>query len=57
MICPQCKNDIKFKHLHDCVHGISETHIVNTERFVCPSCGKAYFKYEGEKHGFKYILD
>ena len=55
--CPNCGEFVEFKHMHDCAHGIAETHMAGTERFECPDCSKVYFKSEGEKHNFIYVLD
>ena len=37
--CFGCGNVIAHRHLHDCAHGIAETHMVGSERFVCELCG------------------
>ena len=37
--CFGCGNVTAHQHLHDCAHGIAETHIVGSERFVCELCG------------------
>ena len=55
--CPKCNEFAEFKHMHDCAHGIPETHMAGTERHTCTECETSFFKSEGEKHGFIYILD
>ena len=57
MICPKCKNDVEFNHLHDTAHGIEGTHMDGSERYVCSICGYSIYKYEGEKYGLTYRLD
>ena len=37
--CFGCGNVTAHRHLHDCAHGIAETHMVGSERFVCELCG------------------
>jgi len=55
--CPNCGEFVTFKHMHDCAHGIAETHMAGTERHECPECEKRYFKSDGEQLGFIYVLD
>lgn len=55
--CPNCNTIQEFKHMHDEAHGIPETHMAGTERFVCEGCGHVIFADEGKKLGFNYILD
>jgi len=57
MKCPECEKEVEFGHFHACAHGIAETHMAGTERYVCPKCGKSYYKHSGEKLGFKFQLD
>jgi hypothetical protein len=37
--CFGCGKVTAHQHLHDCTHGIAETHMVGSERFVCELCG------------------
>ena len=37
--CFGCGKVTAHQHLHDCAHGIAETHIDGSERFVCELCG------------------
>lgn len=56
LVCPKCGNPT-LNHLHNCAHGILETHMAGTERFECNCgfrCGDAK---EAEKFGLKFILD
>ena len=57
MKCPKCKKETEHRHMHDTAHGISETHMVGSERYECRICGYNMYKKEGEKQGLKYILD
>ena len=57
MKCPKCKKETEHRHMHDTAHGISETHMVGSERYECRICGYSMYKKEGEKQGLKYILD
>ncbi len=54
-LSPCC--DVKMKHLHNEAHGISGTHMANSERYECSKCNKSYYKEEGEKIGLKFFLD
>jgi len=55
--CPECKKEVEFGHFHSSAHGFEETHMAGTERFICPECGKTYYKHESEKLGFKFLYD
>lgn len=57
MNCPKCKKKTEHKHMHDAAHGIPETHIAGSERYVCVECGYVMRKEEGEKQGLKFVLD
>ena len=57
MKCPKCEEEVELKRMHDCAHGIPETHMDGSERFVCPNCQCHIYKSEGEKLGLKFILD
>lgn len=37
--CIKCKTETVHAHMHDCAHGIPETHMDGSERYVCQSCG------------------
>jgi hypothetical protein len=37
--CFGCRKITAHQHWHDCAHGISEPHMVGSERFVCELCG------------------
>ena len=58
MNCCKCNVELKEKvrHLHDCAHGIPETHMSGSERFEC-CCGYVLTKEEAISAGFKYVLD
>lgn len=55
--CPACKADTTFRHMHDCAHGITETHMAGSERYICVKCNHTFYKHEGEKHGFIFNID
>lgn len=57
MNCPKCKTKTEAKHMHDCAHGIPETHMDGSERYECNKCGYTMYKTEGEKQGLKFVLD
>ena len=57
MKCPNCKQDVRFNHTHDCVYGMPETHLEGTERYECENCGIGLYKPEGQKYGLRYVLD
>lgn len=54
--CRRCKRDTEHRHLHDCAHGIPETHMAGSERYECIECGTATFAADGID-GFRFILD
>jgi len=56
-MCPLCHEDT-LQHLHDTVCGIPQTHMKNTERYVCSNCGfRVYEEQEAIKYGLKFVLD
>ncbi len=55
--CPKCKTEADFKHIHNCAHGIRETHMAGSERYECSQCGYTIYKSEGEGLGFIFVLD
>lgn len=57
MDCPKCKRVVEHKHMHDCAHGIPETHMTGSERYECVECGHSVRKVEGEKQGLQFVLD
>lgn len=57
MKCPNCCRVTKHKHLHDCAHGIPDTHMSGSERYECEECGYVMDKKEAESQGLQFILD
>lgn len=57
MICPRCEDGIEFKHMHDCAHGIPDTHMAGSERYECPSCAYAIHAGEGKGMGLNFVLE
>lgn len=55
--CPHCEKKTEFNHVHNTAHGIPETHMAGSERFICKECKHPFYKHEGEKLGFRYVLD
>lgn len=55
--CPQCKLEVAFHHWHDCAHGLEETHIEGSERFVCPMCGEVVHAEHPEADRFPFCYD
>lgn len=54
-VCPKCGHP-EFTHAHDCAHGIPDTHMAGSERFVCKKCGFVVTP-NMRIEGFKFILD
>ncbi len=57
MHCPSCEVLTEANHMHDCAHGIPETHMADSERYECVDCGYQMYKIEGEKQGLRFFLD
>lgn len=55
--CPTCRHQTRHRHLHDCAHGIPETHMVGTERFECVPCGRLTFAWSAGAERFRFVLD
>lgn len=49
--CRACDDIEPHTHWHDTAHGIVETHMAGTERFVCDVCGlTTHARDEGSRH-------
>jgi hypothetical protein len=55
--CPACGCQTRHLHLHDCAHGIPETHMHGSERFQCQACGHATFAHSDGAARFPFVLD
>lgn len=55
--CHICICQTRHLHLHDCAHGIPETHMHGTERFQCSGCGHLTFAHMDGADRFPFILD
>jgi hypothetical protein len=55
--CLRCSINTPHEHLHDCAHGIPETHMAGSERFVCTVCKHSTYAGEANAAEFKFILD
>jgi len=53
--CRKCGG--RLRHVHDCAHGIPETHIAGSERYQCADCGSSIYAAEGKAMGLKFFLD
>ena len=57
-VCPQCKQESRFRHLHDTAHGIEGTHMAGSERFECAFCGFTVTPaMASEFPGLRFTLD
>jgi hypothetical protein len=55
--CDRCRRMTEHRHMHDCAHGIPETHMAGSERYRCEVCGNGVYKAEGEILGLRFTLD
>lgn len=55
--CLSCGQETRHRHLHDCAHGIFETHMSGSERFECTACGKVTFAHSEDADTFSFVLD
>jgi hypothetical protein len=55
--CSRCGSVGKHRHVHDCAHGIPETHMDGSERFECTLCGHAVTAGDREAARFPFMLD
>jgi hypothetical protein len=55
--CLTCNTTTEHQHLHDCAHGIFETHMSGSERFVCTVCHRSTFAYSPGADTFRFVLD
>ncbi len=56
-LCTICKVMTEHEHLHNTAHGISDTHMSGSERFVCVGCGHTVFHNTKGAKAFPFILD
>jgi len=55
--CISCGTVTEHRHLHECAHGITETHLSGSERFVCTICSRATFAHSPDADTFAFVLD
>jgi hypothetical protein len=55
--CFGCEKVTSHEHLHDCVPGIPETHMVGSERFVCVLCKHVTFAGSDGASRFPFTFD
>lgn len=55
--CLSCRIVTAHQHLHDCAHGIPETHLTGSERFVCTACDRTTFAHSAGVETFAFALD
>jgi hypothetical protein len=55
--CLSCNAETPHLHLHDCAHGIPETHMAGSERFECTACGRMTFAHSDGADTFRFALD
>lgn len=55
--CRNCGCQTRHRHMHDCAHGLPETHMHGTERFVCAECDLPTFAWSEGSDRFRFVLD
>jgi hypothetical protein len=55
LFCKACGKITDHRHMHDTAHGIPETHMQGTERFICDVCG--FVTFSGDDSNFPFMLD
>lgn len=55
--CLTCDAETYHWHLHDTAHGIPETHMAGSERFVCKPCKRTTFAHSPDADTFTFVLD
>ncbi|MBR1150133.1 hypothetical protein [Bradyrhizobium sp. JYMT SZCCT0428] len=55
--CLTCAATTYHWHLHDTAHGIPETHMAGSERFVCKPCKRTTFAIDAGSVAFPFVLD
>jgi hypothetical protein len=55
--CFACEKVTSHEHLHDCTPGLPETHIADSERFVCVLCGHVTFAGSEGASRFPFTFD
>jgi hypothetical protein len=55
--CVNCEDLTDHVHEHDCAHGIPETHMAGSERFICKQCGLVTHAWDEAACHFVFELD
>lgn len=55
--CDRCARMRPHKHMHDTAHGLEQTHMQGSERFVCVGCGRTTYANDTGAERFPFILD
>lgn len=55
--CLGCGRRTPHTHWHDTAHGLRQTHMVGSERFVCEACGRATFACSPDAGTFRFVYD
>lgn len=55
--CLACAKPTPHSHWHDLAHGLPQTHMSGSERFVCEACGRTTFAYSADADTFRFVLD
>lgn len=54
--CDYCERDTPHRHMHDCAHGIPETHMAGSERFECEHCGRTIDLADAQRRGIAHLF-
>jgi hypothetical protein len=55
--CTGCGNVTLHAHLHNTAHGIAETHMAGSERFICMDCSHHTWAWDADANRFPFVLD
>ena len=55
--CLGCGNVTAHQHLHDCAHGIPDTHMAGSERFVCELRSHILMAMDADASRFPFQFD
>ena len=55
-LCPGCASPV-LDRVHAASYGLAGSHLVGSERIVCPRCGRTLSDQEARSQGILYIWD
>lgn len=55
--CLTCGTATPHRHIHDTAHGLLNTHMSGSERFICDGCGRITHAHDEGAEAFPFVFD